>query len=590
MNSVRRRCAVVLLAAVYTPAAWGDIKNWIGGTSTWDNPAAWSPVQIPQSTDLAYISQTGAVVTYQNPSTPTGLIGLLQVDAAGAGSQVIMTGGQLTTSDTEIGDQTTGTFTQSGGTHTETADNGFYLGRTDTGVGTYNLSGTGALIVNDELYVGLHGIAVFNQTGGSVSLGAGGGQGLLTLANGKGSGTYNLSAGTLSGKLLIVDCGTLGGLFKQTGGTATFTGGVDVEASFGSTTTYELSGTGKLTDSFCAVGFGNTASTFKQLGGTHIVTGNLSIGNGLGGDYILSGGSLSTGQTLVGANSKGKFDQSGGTHTITGALQLGSAGGAKNLDVFNLSGGTLTSGTLTLSSSGFFNQTAGTTTTQAFAMLGNSTYKLGGGTLKVATLQLDATKSKLDLANQGMLVDYTGSSPILTIRAYALSGYNGGAWTGTGLTSTTAAANPSTRAVGFGEAKDVLGLSGNNTATWDGYTVDATSILVRYTLAGDANLDGSVGFADLVKVAQNYGNSSGSAIWTQGDFDYDGKVDFSDLVKVAQTYGGALPASVPEFGASFEGDLARAFAVAQTPEPGSAGVILLAVAGAVGRRRSRKVN
>ena len=38
-----------------------------------------------------------------------------------------------------------------------------------------------------------------------------------------------------------------------------------------------------------------------------------------------------------------------------------------------------------------------------------------------------------------------------------------------------------------------LGLSGTQTATWAGQTADATSVLVRYTLAGDTNLDGVSG-------------------------------------------------------------------------------------------------
>jgi hypothetical protein len=63
-----------------------------------------------------------------------------------------------------------------------------------------------------------------------------------------------------------------------------------------------------------------------------------------------------------------------------------------------------------------------------------------------------------------------------------------------------------------------------------------------FVLAGDANRDGSVGFADLVAVAQNYGKPSG-VTWQKGDFNGDGEVDFSDLVVVAQNYGKALPAS-----------------------------------------------
>jgi hypothetical protein len=61
-----------------------------------------------------------------------------------------------------------------------------------------------------------------------------------------------------------------------------------------------------------------------------------------------------------------------------------------------------------------------------------------------------------------------------------------------------------------------------------------------YFLNGDANRDRSVGFADLVAVAQNYGATSG-VNFAKGDFTYDGKVDFADLVIVAQKYGTSLP-------------------------------------------------
>ena|SRR5690348_17653353 len=55
------------------------------------------------------------------------------------------------------------------------------------------------------------------------------------------------------------------------------------------------------------------------------------------------------------------------------------------------------------------------------------------------------------------------------------------------------------------------------------------------SVPGDANLDGTVNFADLIKLAQNYGRSG--AAWAQGDFDGDGTVAFADLITLAQNYG-----------------------------------------------------
>jgi hypothetical protein len=84
-------------------------------------------------------------------------------------------------------------------------------------------------------------------------------------------------------------------------------------------------------------------------------------------------------------------------------------------------------------------------------------------------------------------------------------------------------------------------------------------------ILGDANLDRSVGFADLVALAQNYNTFDGSAFWTRGDFNFDGNVNFTDLVILAQRYNSTLPASVPGASDAFQTDWAAA--VAEVPEP-----------------------
>ena len=53
-------------------------------------------------------------------------------------------------------------------------------------------------------------------------------------------------------------------------------------------------------------------------------------------------------------------------------------------------------------------------------------------------------------------------------------------------------------------------------------------------LAGDANGDGKVDFADLLILAQNYGKAP--AAFTDGDFNADGSVGFDDLLVLAQNY------------------------------------------------------
>jgi hypothetical protein len=103
--------------------------------------------------------------------------------------------------------------------------------------------------------------------------------------------------------------------------------------------------------------------------------------------------------------------------------------------------------------------------------------------------------------------------------------------------------------------------------------VDDRSVLAALALNGDSDFDGSVGFADLLTLAQNYG---GTGIWTQGDFTGDGAIDFADLLTLAQNYGQSLLASAPAHDASsFASDWALARSL--VPEPG-----LLGLAGLIG--------
>lgn len=203
---------------------------------------------------------------------------------------------------------------------------------------------------------------------------------------------------------------------------------------------------------------------------------------------------------------------------------------------------------------------------------------------------------KIDLTTNAMVIDHpTGAdaSTLQFVRSQIIRGYSNGTYAGNGITSSSAAADHS-KAVGYALASEIALGAGN---TFLGTPVDSSSVVARYTMNGDANLDGTVSFADLVAVAQHYGQNlndqAGSpatftnSTWTHGDFNYDGQVSFADLVAVAQNYGGTLPASIPGAPADFNSDLAAAFA--SVPEP-SSGLFLLSagVLGLTRRVRSRR--
>jgi hypothetical protein len=164
----------------------------------------------------------------------------------------------------------------------------------------------------------------------------------------------------------------------------------------------------------------------------------------------------------------------------------------------------------------------------------------GNRVLRASGLSI-AAGSKLNLNDNTLIADYTGNaggSPMNSIVALLAAGRAGGAAL-SGIYSPAANASGGTYTLGVAESSDVLNLSGAQTALFAGQSVDATAVLVKFTRAADANLDGSVGFADLVRVGQHY-NTTGKA-YADGDFTGDGAVDFNDLVILAQQYNAASP-------------------------------------------------
>jgi autotransporter-associated beta strand protein len=356
---------------------------------------------------------------------------------------------------------------------------------------------------------------------------------------------------------------TLSGILTNTsgGGFSTYT------ADAGAT----LNITGTITN--------DTARTL-YLGGAG--TGNISgmIQNGTGtqgiekrgvGTWNITGvNNAYTGGTTVAA---GVLDVSGSVATSSGVTVNGGAfhaSAAQTVKALNVTGGVA----------------AVTTATKAALTVGDGTG---------ATNPITITGGSVDLQGNGLIVRYApGNDPAVlqSVRGQIVAAYNAGgaAWQGSGIGSSTAAAN-SSGAVGYALATEVLPFADGSTDTFMGSPVDTGSVVARYTLGGDATLDGSVDFNDLVKLAQNY-NTTVSATtdswWNKGDFTYDGIVDFNDLVKLAQNYNTAIPTD-PIAGASavFQADLARAFA--SVPEPGTLSILGLGAVALMGRRRRRKI-
>jgi hypothetical protein len=187
---------------------------------------------------------------------------------------------------------------------------------------------------------------------------------------------------------------------------------------------------------------------------------------------------------------------------------------------------------------------------------------------RLNTLQIDGTPDNwsgvLDMSDNDLILDYGGVTPIATVANQIKTGFANGAWTGKGITSASAAsASPAhPTALGYADASTLA------VSTFDGQSIDATTIVIRYTYQGDANLDGVVNALDFNLLATSFGAASGK-FWSQADFNYDGATNSLDFNALAINFNLALPS--PPLGTL-------------VPEPASG---LLALASALLLRRRR---
>jgi autotransporter-associated beta strand protein len=291
------------------------------------------------------------------------------------------------------------------------------------------------------------------------------------------------------------------------------------------------------------------------------------------------------GSTLTLAGSSVSVD-AGVVATISSTL-AGAAGLVK-------SGG----GTLRLAGANTF---AGGTTVSAGTLVATNGDALAGGALGVAngatvqaqpglvkaltlTILTTAGTGKLDLTNNSAVIR---NMTLAAVRAAIASGFAGGAWTGGGITSSTAAGNPGT-AIGFA-SNGVLSKS-----SFEGVSgLTASDVLVRYTDFGDADLSGTTTLDDFTLFLNGYQNAG--TTWVQGDFDYNGVVtldDFTLFLAGYQQQGAPLSEleavvdSVPMTPAERSAMLAAV--AAAVPEPSGLAVLGALAGAALTRRRRRR--
>ncbi len=200
-----------------------------------------------------------------------------------------------------------------------------------------------------------------------------------------------------------------------------------------------------------------------------------------------------------------------------------------------------------------------------------------GGSLQSA-LTINAGSS-LDIVNNHLFITYgSNPDPISSIVGYLKTGFNGGSWNGPGIMSSAVALTHG-YSLGYADSADPGNPAGLATGT----------IEIKYTLLGDANLEGSVTGDDFTILVGNLGKSGKS--WDQGNFLYnsDNSVTGDDFTALVDNLGKSTTGadvSIPQ--AVYTAVDAYAAAnglMADVPEPASAGLLGLLTAGVLVRRR-----
>ena len=450
-------------------------------------------------------------------------------------------------------------------------------------------------------------VVIFAPTSplGTVTLDGGPTIGVLQFNNGASGSGMTIAAGN-SGGTLTLDSGIAGSTatISVTAGQHTISAPLVLNQSVGISITTAATGTGltisgPISDGVASSGIslagGGTltlSATNTYSGGTTIAGGRLittaagTLGSGpvsvaAGGTLALAGSVSAMSQSMNVANSGSLLVCGSAAQTIGTVTGPGNTVVSGSLSAYQIRQNSLTIGSgamVTLFPSG-----SGSTTNPTGP--NNINFSSTLSSLAIAGT-MNAWTGTLDIGNNGLVIAYgSGTDPYAMIDNMIESGFNAAHWTGTGITSSLAAAATDSKTplnIGLIDFTPGAGIYSNTTfISFEGQTVTTGAVLLRLTYMDDINMNGDMTPEDAAGDALIFAANVGSGTtWSVGDLAHEGLVNSTDALLFAANYVTGLPQLDGTMGnAAMLGGSAGQRPV---PEPAS---VALAIVGAMGLRQ-----
>ncbi len=329
------------------------------------------------------------------------------------------------------------------------------------------------------------------------------------------------------------------------------------------------------------------------VNGSHAISTFITFGSANGSFNVKNNSAVAMSGTLIWAAGGTMNVETGSTATISGTHTI-----SANQTLTRIGGGTLTvSGTQSPAANSTFNLTGGNTNlnssngaaaTATVAASANLAINISGtATVDLAadqTLRNLTISSSTEAGAQGLDLNTPATAGAFrSVRVYAtdLAGAKTALWgavvnaaanPGDGIFDSGLAAHPNSR-LAIGQVPDLRGTQ---------------YLLLRPTVIGDVNMDGTVSISDFLTLASSFGGTG--VTWQEGDVNADGTVSIADFIDLAGNFGNDYAGEVFPISPEDSATLAQFAAAHNVPEPGligTGGVVILSASRRRVHRRKR---